>query len=452
MLMAFSFAIDIYGCQMNQYDGDRLRTSLMRRGWIETDRNEADAVVIVTCSIREKAEQKVLSEIGRYGKLYKTKGKPLLAVIGCMAQNMGADLLRRFPQVKVVAGPRHIGWVPDALENAMRHKTVLYLDEDPREMIDLHDAPMIRSNPYKAFVTIAHGCDNFCTYCIVPYVRGRFVSRRPSEILKEVSELVDDGVLEVTLLGQNVDSYGKDLKESYRFSNLLRDVAKVPRLLRVRFTTSHPRDFTEDVIKVMAEESKICPAVNLPIQSGSDRILKKMNRGYTVEDYGRIIKRLREALPEVSITSDLIVGFPGETEEDFQCTLEMLKTMDFDLVHTASYSPREGTPAANMPDQIPEEEKKRRLSIVNELQDAISFKKNKILEGKFFEVLLDDFAPKGKGMLQGRTLTDKVVLVPGDESMLGKLCEVRITGASNWYLYGEIVSFRDFSDVLEVRI
>jgi tRNA-2-methylthio-N6-dimethylallyladenosine synthase len=177
-----------------------------------------------------------------------------------------------------------------------------------------------------------------------------------------------------------------------------------------------------------------------------------MNRGYTVEDYGRIIKRLREALPEVSITSDLIVGFPGETEEDFQCTLEMLKTMEFDLVHTASYSPREGTPAANMPDQIPEEEKKRRLSIVNELQDAISFKKNKILEGKFFEVLLDDFAPKGKGMLQGRTPTDKVVLVQGDESMLGKLCEVRITGASNWYLYGEIVSFRDFSDVLEVGI
>jgi tRNA-2-methylthio-N6-dimethylallyladenosine synthase len=229
-------------------------------------------------------------------------------------------------------------------------------------------------------------------------------------------------------------------------------VAKVPGLLRVRFTTSHPRDFTEDVIVAMAEESKICPAVNLPIQSGSNRILKKMNRGYTVEDYGKIIKRLREALPEVSITSDLIVGFPGEMEEDFQCTLEMLKTMEFDLVHTASYSPREGTPAANMPDQIPEEEKKRRLSIVNELQDAISFKKNKILEGKVFEVLLDDFAPKGKDMLQGRTPMDKVVLVPGDESMLGKLCEVRITGASNWYLYGEILSFRDFSDVLEVGI
>mgnify|MGYP000856167094 FL=1 len=447
--MSFSFAINIYGCQMNQYDGDRLRTALTFRGWKETDTSQADVVIIVTCSIREKAEQKVLSEIGRYKKIFRAKGKPILAIIGCMAQNMGVELIRRFPQVRAVVGPRHIGLVPDALEKALRNKVVVHLDEDPRKMVDLKVTPIMRSNPLKAFVTIAHGCDNFCTYCIVPYVRGRFVSRRPDEILEEVSELIEDGVLEVTLLGQNVDSYGKDFYEGYRFSDLLRDVSRIPGLLRVRFTTSHPRDFTDDVIEVMAEEHKICPAVNLPIQSGSDRILKKMNRGYTVSGYEGIIRRLRNAIPDISITSDLIVGFPGETEEDFVDTLNMLERMQFDLVHTASYSPREGTPAAVMPDQISQEEKKRRLAIVNELQDAISFKKNLDLVGKVVEVLFDDLAPKGGGLLQGRTPTDKVVLVPGDETMLGKLYEVRITEASNWYLYGEAVLLRDFSDVLE---
>ncbi len=286
----------------------------------------------------------------------------------------------------------------------------------------------------------------------MPYVRGRFVSRRPDEILEEVSELIEDGILEITLLGQNVDSYGRDLCKGYRFSDLLRDVSRIPGLLRVRFTTSHPRDFTDDVIEVMAEEPKICPAVNLPIQSGSDKILKKMNRGYTVKGYEGIIRRLRNAIPDISITSDLIVGFPGETEEDFMDTLNMLERMQFDLVHTASYSPREGTPAAVMPDQISQEEKKRRLAIVNELQDAISFKKNLDLVGKVVEVLFDDLAPKGGGLLQGRTSTDKVVLVPGDETMLGKLYEVRITEASNWYLYGEVVSLRDFNDVLEVGL
>jgi tRNA-2-methylthio-N6-dimethylallyladenosine synthase len=450
--MSFSFAINVYGCQMNQYDGDRLRTALTFRGWKETDTSQADVVIIVTCSIREKAEQKVLSEIGRYKKAFGVKGKPILAVIGCMAQNMGVELIRRFPQVRVVVGPRHIGLVPDALEKALRNKVVVYLDEDPREMVDLKVTPIIRSNPFKAFVTIAHGCDNFCTYCIVPYVRGRFVSRRPDEILEEVSELVEDGILEVTLLGQNVDSYGKDFCKGYRFSDLLRDVSHIPGLLRVRFTTSHPRDFTDDVIEVMAEEPKICPAVNLPIQSGSDRILKKMNRGYTVSGYEGIIRRLRNAIPDISITSDLIVGFPGEIEEDFTDTLNMLERMQFDLVHTASYSPREGTPAAVLPDQISQEEKKRRLAIVNELQDAISFKKNLDLVGKVVEVLFDDLAPKGGGLLQGRTPTDKVVLVPGDETMLGKLYEVRITEASNWYLYGELVSLRDFNDVLEVGL
>jgi len=450
--MALSFAMDIYGCQMNQYDGDRLRTVLTQKGWLETDPSCADIVIMVTCSIREKAEQKVLSEIGRYGRIYRTKGRPILAVVGCMAQNMGSELLRKFPQVKAVVGPRHIGRLPDLLEEALNHKATAYLDEDSREMVDLQVAPLVRSNSFKAFVTIAYGCDNFCTYCIVPYVRGRFVSRHSSDILKEINELVESGVLEVTLLGQNVDSYGKDFDDGYRFSDLLRDVSRIPGLLRVRFTTSHPKDFTDDVIEVMATEPKICPAINLPIQSGSNRILRKMNRGYTVERYEEIVNRIRKAVPDVAITSDLIVGFPGETEDDFNDTLEMLKRMQFDLVHTASYSPRKGTPAAVMPDQVPEEEKKRRLAIVNELQDDISLQKNLSLIGNVVEVLVDGYAPKGKSMLQGRTPTDKVVLIPGEKDMLGKLYKVRITDASHWYLYGEIVSSKDLSDVLETRV
>ncbi|HOK19769.1 MAG TPA: tRNA (N6-isopentenyl adenosine(37)-C2)-methylthiotransferase MiaB [Thermosynergistes sp.] len=434
------FYLHVFGCQMNVYDADRLRSALVNRGWVEAPEDTAEVIVFVTCSIREKAEQKVLSALGRHGRSWSRASRPLVAVIGCMAQRMGEELMRRFPWVRLVAGPRHLGLVPEALDDALRNgRRHLLLDVDAREVIDLNEIPIVRSNPYKAYVTIAHGCDNFCTYCIVPYVRGRFRSRRPEDVICEVERLVKSGALEVTLVGQNVNSYGRDLK-GYSFPRLLEDVASVPGLVRLRFTTSHPRDFTDDLIEVMARVESICPSVNLPIQSGSDRILRLMNRGYTVAEYAAKVEMLRDALPQLGLTSDLIVGFPTESDEDFRASLRALETFRFDQVHTASYSPREGTPAARMAGQVSEETKRERLCAVNALQSEIALEINKGLVGKECEILLDGFAPKGEGLLQGRTATDKVVIVPGDATCLGKFALVKFVRAEHWCLHGEILS------------
>ncbi|AER66991.1 RNA modification enzyme, MiaB family [Thermovirga lienii DSM 17291] len=434
-----SYAIKVYGCQMNVYDAERLRTAMAKEGFSEVSLEEKpELVIFVTCSIREKAEQKVWSEIGRLDSQWRRKGAPKVAVIGCMAQRLGSKFMDRFKSVCLVAGPRNLGKVPEALSNIAKNEERVLLLDDPRELSDLDCPPLRRDNPWRAYITIAHGCDNFCTYCIVPFTRGRFRSRAPEEIFKEIDFLVADGVREIILLGQNVNSYGADFDNGYRFSNLLRDVASDERVDLVRFLTSHPKDFTEDIVDVMASNSKICPAINLPIQSGSDRILSLMNRGYTVEQYAKIVETIRNKLEEVAITSDLIVGFPGETEEDFNASVDALKRFRFDLVHTAAYSPREGTAGAKMKDQLSEEEKYRRLNIVNELQNKISYEINASLKGKKYKVLLDSLPPKGEGLLQGRTPTDKVVLVEGDPGLLGKFVEVSITEAEHWCLRGKL--------------
>ena len=434
-----SYAIKVYGCQMNVYDADRLRTAMAKEGFCEVSvEDKPDLVMFVTCSIREKAEQKVWSEIGRLDARWRGKGKPLVAVVGCMAQRLGSKFMDRFKSVYLVAGPRNLGRVPSEISRILKDKERVLILDDPKELADLDCPPLRRENPWRAYITIAHGCDNFCTYCIVPYTRGRFRSRAPEEIFKEIDLLVSDGVREIILLGQNVNSYGTDFKDGYRFSNLLKDVASDKRVDLVRFLTSHPKDFTEDIIDVMAENPKICPAINLPIQSGSDRILSLMNRGYNVEQYAKIIEAIRSKLEDVAITSDLIVGFPGETEEDFQASLDALRRFRFDLVHTAAYSPREGTIGAKMKDQLSEEEKYKRLNIVNELQNQISYEINLSLKGKRYRVLLDGLPPKGEGLLQGRTPTDKVVLVKGTPELLGNFVEVTITGAEHWCLRGRL--------------
>jgi tRNA-2-methylthio-N6-dimethylallyladenosine synthase len=331
--------------------------------------------------------------------------------------------------------------LPDALEKAMTTgKDIALLDEDPVTLQDLTEVPLLRSNPWKAFITIAHGCDNFCTYCIVPHVRGRFISRDPDEILSEAESLVSDGVREITLIGQNVNTYGRDFGNGYVFSSLLRDVARIKGLKRIRYATSHPRDLTRDVVEVMSEHENICPAINLPIQSGSDRVLRLMNRGYTVEQYCSIIDMIRSVLPGAAVTSDLIVGFPGETPEDFNGSVRVVEDLRFDLVHTAAFSPREGTPAARMEAQVEADEKQRRLRVINSIQSVISREINQGLVGETFTVLADGSAPKGEGLLQGRTPTDKVVIFPGDLSMMGSFVDIRITAAGNWHLFGEPVS------------
>ena len=432
------FAVRVFGCQMNSYDGDRLRTAMIHRGWEECPDSEADVVILVTCSIREKAEQKVASEIGRYDAVWRREGSPSVALIGCMAQRIGADTAKKFRCVKIVSGPRHLGLVPQGIEDAMNDGRVrFFMDEDPMALEDLNVVPTERLSPVKAYITITYGCDRFCSYCIVPYVRGRLQSRRHEDILEEARSLASGGVSEITLLGQNVDAYGKDRRDGYGFAPLLRDVSSVPGIRRLRFATSHPRDFDKDILDVMASSPSICRAINLPVQSGSNRILREMNRGYSAEEYLSLAASIRNVLPDVSLTTDLIVGFPGETEEDFRDSVALLREVKFDIVHTAAYSPREGTRAAMMPNQLDARTKADRLNEVNRIQSAIARELNEAYVGREVEILVDGYAPKGEGLLQGRTKTDKVVIIDGAPEDIGRFMNVRITRAGNWSLEGE---------------
>ncbi|MBR6902071.1 MAG: tRNA (N6-isopentenyl adenosine(37)-C2)-methylthiotransferase MiaB [Synergistaceae bacterium] len=437
------FCVKVYGCQMNVYDADRVRTVLSSRGWEEVNEDEADIIMITGCSVRAKAEQKVWSELGLYDVSWQKNQRPLVALTGCIAQRIGEKALNRFPYVRLVAGPRHIGLLPDAIEQIYSHpkSRINLLDTDPREFhslnFDSDNITIKRENKYKAYITIAHGCDNFCTYCIVPYVRGRFVSRKPEEIFSEAEMLINDGVKEITLLGQNVNSYGKDI--NLTFSWLLKNVAQLKGIKRVRFVTSLPQDFTEDIINVMASEETVCPSLNLPIQSGSDRILKLMNRKYTYSEYLEKIELTRSKIPGLGLTTDLIVGFPGETEEDFEASMNALNEIKFDLVHSAAYSERDGTPAATMEGALPVDLRLKRLTMLNELQDKITLEINQELTGKIFEVLVDGSAPKGENLLQGRTPSDKVVIFEGSKKLLGEFVNVKIISAEAWCLHGEVI-------------
>lgn len=435
-----SFAIKVFGCQMNSYDGDRIRTSMIHMGWKEVPEENADVIIMVTCSIREKAEQKVASEIGRYDLRYRKTGSPAVALVGCMAQRIGLSISKKFPCVRLVSGPRHLGLVPQGIEDSFSDGAQrFFMDDDPRALEDLEVVPTERTNPFKAYVTITYGCDRFCTYCIVPYVRGRLQSRGHAEIIKEAEALAASGVSEITLLGQNVDAYGKDKKGEYGFASLLRDVSKIEGIRRLRFATSHPKDFDEDILEVMAGTPSICRAINLPVQSGSDRILKEMNRGYTRNQYIELVKRIRSVLPDVSLTTDLIVGFPQETEEDFKDSYDLLKELRFDIIHTAAYSPREGTKAAIMEGHIDNKVKAARLNEINALQSQLARELNEEYVGRKFEILVDGPAPRGEGSLQGRTKTDKVVIIKGGPEYMGRYIDVKIIRASHWSLEGEII-------------
>jgi tRNA-2-methylthio-N6-dimethylallyladenosine synthase len=392
----------------------------------------------VTCSIRDKAEQKVVSEIGRYDMQFRQKGAPAVVLVGCMAQRVGREMAKKFSCVKLVSGPRHLGLVPQGIDDVLADgRTRYFMDDDPRALTDLEVTPLERLNPYKAYVTITYGCDRFCSYCIVPYVRGRLQSRGKGAILDEMAALAASGVTEITLLGQNVDAYGKDKNDGYGFASLLSDASKVAGIKRLRFATSHPRDFDEDILAVMAATPSICRAINLPVQSGSDRVLQAMNRGYTSGQYLALVEKIRAALPDVSITTDLIVGFPGETEEDFNDSYELLRRCRFDIVHTAAYSPRDGTRAAVMDGQIDNRVKAARLNKINDLQSELARELNEEYAGRELEVLIDGPAPRGEGLLQGRTMSDKVVIIPGGSEDYGKLLRVRITRAGHWSLEGE---------------
>ncbi len=435
--MTKHYYIETMGCQMNEYDSDHLSRILEDSGYLRASEPEqADFVLLNTCAVRAKAEQKALSRLGRLTSLKRKNPRLLLAVAGCVAQHRGAELFERFPGLNLVLGPREIGNFRAILERVRSSGTRV-------AAIDAHGTPTsfwggfdYFQHNVKAYLTIMEGCNNFCSYCIVPYVRGRETSRAPEELLKEARSLTLQGVKEITLLGQNVNSYAY---EKIRFPGLLQAMNEMEGLYRVRFTTSHPKDLSPELIQCFGRLEKLCAHIHLPFQAGSNRVLKAMKRGYTAEKYMDLIGELRAARPGIALTSDVMVGFPGETDEDFERTLDLIRKVEFDNLFSFKYSDRVGTPAAKMEDKIPETRKLARLDRLQELQRKITLKKNKELLGRSLEVLVEGASKKGTG-LTGRTSTNKVINFICDKRYISKLINVTIKRASFNSLWGELTS------------
>ncbi len=411
---------------MNVHDSEKMIGLLSENGYSTTE-NPADADLIIfnTCAIREKAEQKFYSQLGRT-KMLKKKNKELkIAVAGCVAQDAKKKIFRKAPFVDYILGPQNISMI----NNLLSKEQDIAIGENNE--IAMQEFTASRQNNIKAWVSIMYGCNNFCSYCIVPYTRGREVSRPSSSIVSEIKALADQGFKEVTLLGQNVNSYRSDIG----FTELLKRIDAIP-INRVRFVTSHPRDFSDDLINAFAELRSLCEHIHLPIQSGSDAILKAMNRGYTYEEYGGKIKRLRDRMPGIAITTDIIVGFPGESDEDYLETVKAIKEIEFDGMFAFKYSKRKGTRACEMPGQIPDHVKSERLTHILSLQEKITYKRNQQLEGTVQEVLIEGYSETDKQILSGRTRSNKIVLIPDSSVKAGSLLPVKILKARNHSLHG----------------
>ncbi len=434
------YTMQVFGCQMNERDAETLRGFLDEWGYEEVDEAEnADLVIMNTCAVRQKAEEKVFGRIGRLGKMKENNPGMIIAISGCMVQQeeVAKKIAKSYPFVDLIFGTHNIALFPQLLQRAEESReTVLDLWEEAGEVVE--GLPVTRKDGIKAWVNINYGCNNFCSYCIVPYVRGRERSRLPEDILTEIRVLADNGYKEVTLLGQNVNSYGKDLDEDIDFADLLTRVDKETGLARVRFMTSHPRDFNEKLAKVIAQGKSICEHVHLPIQSGSNRILELMNRGYTREHYLELVESLLSYVPNCALSTDLIVGFPGETEEDFSQTLDIVERVGFDAAFTFLYSPRKGTPAAELPGQIPNEVKKERFGRLTEAQNRWSLLRSKTLVGKIEEVLVEGPSKTDAQTLTGRTRGSKTVNFPGEGISEGDIVRVEVVEAKTWSLVGRI--------------
>ncbi|RKX62893.1 MAG: tRNA (N6-isopentenyl adenosine(37)-C2)-methylthiotransferase MiaB [Thermodesulfobacteriota bacterium] len=429
-----------FGCQMNDYDSQRIAQVLHEQYALTSEPDNADLILINTCSIREKAENKVYSLVGRLKKFKKQKPGLIIGIAGCVAQQEGDRLLKRLPFVDLVFGPQCLYSLPDMLkhvENGMG--AVLRTELKNDFLIPLVTAPLPEPNPVQAFVTIMQGCDNFCAFCVVPYVRGREVSRPSEDILAEIKQILDEGVKEVTLLGQNVNSYGKKTGSTHSFSCLLRMVNETPGLKRLRFTTSHPKDISLDLMKCFRDLDTLCEHLHLPVQSGSTTVLKRMNRRYTRDQYLAIVDKLKSFCPDITLTTDLIVGFPGETDKDFKDTMSLLQTVEFDQLFAFKYSPRPLTRAARFDDHIPEKIKAERLETVLELQKEIGLARHKSLENQKKEVLVEGISKKNPKELRGRTRGNHVVNFPGSQELIGKFVTVKIIKACYHSLRGKIL-------------
>ena len=434
------YCIYTYGCQMNVHDSENIKAIMEDMSYQEcNDMDGADVIIINTCAIRENAHNKVMGMLGRIKHLKETKKEIITVFCGCMAQEEGIanELKAKYRFVDIVMGTHNIHKLPEYLEKTINTNTQeIEVFSIEGEVIE--GLPVKRNSKYKAWVNIMYGCDKFCTYCIVPYTRGKQRSRHYEDIINEVKELVKAGYIEVTLLGQNVNAYGKDLDINYTMANLLEDVAKTG-IKRVRFVTSHPWDFTEDMINIISKYDNIMPYIHLPLQSGSSRILKKMGRRYTKEDYRELFHKIKNIIPNCSITTDIIVGFPGESKEDFQDTLDLVNELKYDLAYTFIYSPREGTPASIMPDDTSLEEKKMRLATLNELVNKYALLNNQKYLNRIVDVLIEGTSDK-EDKLMGYTDTMKLVNIKADTKYIGKIVKVKITDVKTWSMDGEVVS------------
>ena len=433
--------VDTYGCQQNEADSEKIRGYLAEMGYGFTmDEFEADVIVVNTCAVREHAEMRALGNVGALNHTKKAKPGQIIAVCGCMVQqpHMAAKVKKSYPIVDIVFGPHDLWRFPELLKKHLDSKKRVFATE-PNDGAVVEGIPLRRDGSCKAWLSIMYGCNNFCSYCIVPYVRGRERSREPEQIVEEARQLVESGYKDITLLGQNVNSYGKDLDREVDFADLIRMINAVPGEFVIRFMTSHPKDATEKLFRTMAECEKCAHQLHLPVQSGNDRILKVMNRHYTREKYLEKVKLARQYMPDLVLTTDIIVGFPGETNEEFEDTLRLVETVGYDAMFTFIYSPRVGTRAAAMPDPMSREEKQVNFDKLLDLANRISAEKHAAYVGKTAEVLVDGVSKDEKYPLTSRTKEGRLVHLAGDESLIGQFVNVKIVGSTTWALFGEMI-------------
>lgn len=430
-----------YGCQMNEHDSEKLLGMLKQMAYEETDKREdADLIIFNTCCVRENAELKVYGNIGALKNLKKKNNDLNIAVCGCMMQQpeIVSSIKKKYPFVDLVFGTHNIHRFPELLANSQTSNNMLVeVWEEEGEIIE--GVPSMRKYGLKAFVNIMFGCNNFCTYCIVPYTRGRERSRNMDDIIGEVKNLAENGTKEITLLGQNVNSYGKTLEGNIQFADLLLELNKVEGIERIRFMTSHPKDLSEPLIDAIASGDKLCEHIHLPFQAGSNNVLKTMNRGYTKESYLALVEKIKSKIPGVALTTDIIVGFPGESDEDFEDTLDLVRKVRFDSAFTFLYSIRKGTPAAEMKEQVDDKVKHERFNRLVDEVNKISAEINQGYIGKVVEVLVEDRSKTNTDKLMGRTRQNKLVNFDGDESLIGKIVNVKIIESKTFSLNGEVI-------------
>jgi len=431
---------ETFGCQMNKLDAELSLGLLQEEGYKIVDKvDDADVILFNTCSVRQHAEDKVYSHLGALKTLKKRHPEVIVGVLGCMAQKDGEAIFKRMPHVDLVCGTRMFSRLPEMLLKIRNHGShVLAIDED--QIVNVKRAVTYRPNFYQAFVTVMRGCDNYCSYCIVPYVRGREISRTIADVKEEVQSLVSNGCKEVTLLGQNINSYGKGLSGNVTLGDLLTELNEIDELERIRFVTSHPADMSRDLIRTISRLDKVCEHLHMPAQSGSEDVLKRMRRGYTAGYYRDLISYARELIPHLTVASDFIVGFPGETEEDFQETVQLMEDIRFQNCFIFKYSPRTGTKAAELKDDVPDKTKRARNMKLLELQKQISLEENKKIIGKEMQVLVEGASKSDPNRLSGRTRQNHIVVFNGSQDLGGKLAGVVIHEVTDLTLFGKLTS------------